>query len=53
MGDPQNPPILKAASGFSADVLVDGYDSELATLVQLAGMADGLLQVQVHQRLPS
>ncbi|MCJ1448547.1 MAG: hypothetical protein MMC23_009064, partial [Stictis urceolatum] len=27
MRDPQNQPILKAASGFSAESLVDGYDS--------------------------
>ncbi len=28
MGDPQNPPILKAAPGFAGDVLIRGYDSE-------------------------
>ena len=28
MGDPNNPPVLKAAPGFSGDVLVDGYDCE-------------------------
>ncbi|PQE14044.1 glucan endo-13-beta-glucosidase protein [Rutstroemia sp. NJR-2017a BBW] len=27
MGDPQNPPILKAAAGFSGDTLINGYDS--------------------------
>jgi len=26
MGDPQNPPILKAAAGFSGDTLITGYD---------------------------
>ena len=26
MGDPNNPPVLKAAPGFSAEVLIDGYD---------------------------
>ena len=26
MGDPQNPPILKAAAGFSGDILIQGYD---------------------------
>lgn len=30
MGDPNNPPVLKAASGFSGDVLVDGYDAASA-----------------------
>ena len=28
MGDPQNPPTLKAAAGFSGDILIDGFDSE-------------------------
>ncbi|KAL3428246.1 putative exo-beta-1,3-glucanase [Phlyctema vagabunda] len=27
MGDPQNPPILKAAAGFSGSTLIRGYDS--------------------------
>jgi glucan 1,3-beta-glucosidase len=26
MGDPQNPPILKAAAGFSENILISGYD---------------------------
>jgi glucan 1,3-beta-glucosidase len=28
MGDPQNPPILKAAPGFSDSTLIRGYDCE-------------------------
>jgi len=28
MGDPQNPPILKAAAGFSGSTLINGYDCE-------------------------
>lgn len=27
MGDPNNPPILKAAPGFPAEVLIDGFDA--------------------------
>ncbi|KAH8601170.1 putative exo-beta-1,3-glucanase [Bisporella sp. PMI_857] len=27
MGDPQNPPILKAAPGFSGNILIKGYDA--------------------------
>ncbi|KAK7183131.1 hypothetical protein DPSP01_012154 [Paraphaeosphaeria sporulosa] len=30
MGDPNNPPVLKAAPGFSAEVLIDGYDAASA-----------------------
>jgi glucan 1,3-beta-glucosidase len=30
MGDPNNLPVLKAAPGFSASVLVDGYDAASA-----------------------
>ena len=34
MGDPQNPPILKAGPNFSGDVLISGYDCKLNSLSQ-------------------
>lgn len=28
VGDPINPPVIKAAAGFNGDTLVNGYDSK-------------------------